>query len=157
MKRILLYVLVMAAALIVPVKSNDVGKLRPVQAVMVSREAGSVIIRTDTDDTGTGTDVLSALENLKATTPAVIYLDTAQFLLLTQDVLEEVQSLRAVMKKDVQVCLANGDVLREETAQFLRVHGQLPQLKTWEKGMDLPILTVMEKRLILEEKNEKNP
>ena len=72
MKRILLYVLVMAAALIVPVKSNDVGKLRPVQAVMVSREAGSVIIRTDTDDTGTGTDVLSALENLKATTPAVI-------------------------------------------------------------------------------------
>lgn len=145
----------MGAVLVAPVKGNDVGKLQPVQAVMASKERNQVVIQTDTGDRGEGKDVLAALENLKATTPATIYLDTAQYLLVTEDALEEVEALRGVLKKNVRICLAQGDVLEKDTARFLRVHGQLPQLKTWKVGQELPLLTTFEKRLIFS-KNKEN-
>ena len=154
MKRILIYVMILAAALLVPVKGNDIGRLRPVQAVMLYKEAQSVVILTDTQDKGKGATAQEALENLKDTTPGIIYLDTARYLLLGESALTEVEQLRSVLKPSVQVCLAEGAVLREETAAFLKAHGQLPQLKDWKNGMDLPVLTTFEKRLILSKKSE---
>ena len=75
MKRIVIYVLILAATLFVPVKGNDIGRLRPVQAVLVYKENQNVLIQTDTEDTGVGQTAKEALQNLKDTTPGVIYLE----------------------------------------------------------------------------------
>lgn len=157
MKRIILYCLILAAALLVPVKGNDVGRLRPVQVVLVKMDGQNVVIETDTQDKGMGETAESALQNLKDTTAGIIYLDTAKFLLVEHEALEQVEQLRDDLKPSVEICLAEGAVLGEDTAAFLRVHGQLPQLRSWEKDADLPLLTTFEKRLILSKKSEISP
>lgn len=157
MKRILLYAIILTAALFVPVKGNDIGRLRPVQAVLVYKEEENVVIQTDTEDTGVGETAKEALQNLEDTTPGIIYLDTARYLLVSEEALSEIEALRDALKPSVEMCLAEGDVLGENTALFLKVHGQLPQLKSWEKGADLPLLTTFENRLILAKKSEISP
>ena len=154
--RKLLYALLIAAVMLVPVKPNDVGALRPVKVVLLTRPAETFVLQTDTGDWGTGKSIAAALENLNATTPGILYLDTARYLLVSEDALDAVQELRDVMKGKVQLCMAESVELTEETAQFLQSHGQLPQLKTWEKGRPLPLLTMVEKRLIFSKKLENN-
>ena len=157
MKRIVIYVLILAATLFAPVKGNDIGRLRPVQAALVYKENQNVVIQTDTEDTGVGQTAKEALQNLKDTTPGIIYLDTARYLLVAEEALPEIEPLRAELKPSVQMCLAEGAVLGADTALFLKVHGQLPQLKSWKEGVDLPLLTTFEKRLILTKKDEISP
>ncbi len=156
MKRWLVYIAFLAAALLIPVQKTDVAKLRPVQVVYLDREDDKVILETDTGDRGIGGNALAALENLKATAPAVIYLDTAKYLLVTNEALADIEILRDHLKESVLLCIAEGEVMREETASYLAVHGQLSQLKQWEMGQPLPVLTELENRLILTKKFEKN-
>lgn len=153
MKRIVLYCLILAAALLAPVKGNDVGRLCPVQVVLLGTDGQNVYLQTDTQDVGVGEDALRALENLKATTAGIIYLDTARYLLVEEQALDQVEPLRKELKKTVKLCLAEGAVLGEDTASFLKTHGCLPSLKAWEKGMELPLLTTFEKRLIFSKKS----
>ncbi len=156
MKRILLYIAAFALALQMPVERVDIARLRPVQVVCLEREGERLVLQTDTGDTGSGTDVASALADLKATTPAVIYLDTAQYLLVSSDAEEAINDLRADLKKNVRICQVQGIIALEEVAAYLTVHGQLPQLKHWQAGQSLPILTGIENRLILTKKSEKS-
>ena len=78
MKRIVLYILLMTAALLAPVERADVGKLRPIETVSVYRENDWVVLRTDTDDVGIGTTAIQALKNMKDSASGIIYLDTAE-------------------------------------------------------------------------------
>ena len=156
MKKMLIYGLLVAAALLAPVRANDVGDLQPVRVVQVSKEAGNILLQTDTGDWGMGENITAALENLKATTPGILYLDTARYLLISEDVQNEISDLRKVMKGNVHLCLAEGAVLGEEIVPFLRSHGQLPQLKNWKAGASLPLLTMREKRWIFSKKSENN-
>ncbi len=156
MKRFLIYVLLIAFAVFIPVKGADVARLRPVQVICVSREEGTLLIRTDTGDFGTGATVTEAISTMKATTPAVIYLDTAQYLLIGEDALDTVDDLRKHLKGSLQTCIAEADALQEDTASFLKVHGKLPKLENVKSGSKMPVLIGIEKRLFLSEKNENN-
>lgn len=151
MKRIVIYIAVLALLTLAPVKSAEIGKLRPVEVVVVHRQEDMLVLSTDTGDVGSGTDALAALENLKATTPGTIYLDTAEYLLLTEGAEDAVQQLRNVLKKSVRVCMADSVVDLKEAAKFLPVHGNLPRLKYWKAGDKLPRLSAVGKRLFLTE------
>ncbi len=147
MKRILIYIAALALLTLVPVKEADIGSLHPLEVVLIYREGDEVVMKTDTGDWGKGTDGLSALKNLKDTTPGTIYLDTAEYLLIGEGAEETVDELRSVLKKSVRVCKADKEVDPQEATDFLSVHGTLPQLKTWKTGGDLPKLTVVAERL----------
>lgn len=151
MKRIVLYIAVLGLLTLAPVKSIDLGNLRPVEVVMVCRQADAVVIATDTEDVGRGTDAAAALENLKATTPGTVYLDTAEYLLVAEDAEDAAEQLRNSLKKSVRVCMAEPEVDLKTAAEFLPVHGDLPQLKNWKTGDKLPCLTVTENGLLLTE------
>ena len=147
MKRIVCYLAALLLLTFSPVEEADIGKLHPVEVVMLYREGNEIVIKTDTDDWGRGADGLAALKNLKETTPGTIYLDTAQYLLLGEGGMEWVEQLRPVLKKTVRVCEAENQIDLQNVTVFLSVHGTLPQLKGWNPGVDLPKLTVVEKRL----------
>lgn len=149
MKRIIVYVAVLVLLALSPVKRMDIGTLHPVEAVMVCGDKGNVLVKTDTGDWGIGSNVEEALENLKETTCGTVYMDTAEYLLIGEDCEEIVDSFRTVMKGRVRICKAESGVNLQKAAQYLSVHGGLPQLKEWRRGEDLPILTVNEKRLNL--------
>ncbi len=149
MKRFLLYAAILILLFLIPVGGTDVARLRPVETVMVYAQDGEIVIRTDTKDFGTGKDSLAAFKNLEATTPGIIYLDTADFLLVTEDALDEIDSLRKYLKKDVQLYCFAGDVDPADASRYLSIHGNGPKLKSWQPGQTLPVVTAAEKRLIL--------
>lgn len=147
MKKILAYVAALGLLMLSPVEEADVGRLHPVEVVMISRDGDEIVMMTDTGDRGKGSDGLNALEDLKKTTPGTIYLDTAQYLLIGEGAEDVVEQLRSVLKKLVRVCKAENEVDLRDAAAYLSVHGDLPQLEVWKMGVDLPKLTVVEKRL----------
>ena len=156
MKRWLLYGLLFAAAVFIPVDSTDVGKLHPVQAVSVGYHNEQVVVKTDTGEIGRGDTPELALENLKQTAPAIIYLDTAEFLLVEENALGFVETMRKFFKSNVQICQIVPEIEAEQAAKHLRVHGKLPKLKQWNTGEMLPVLMLENERIILSENLQKN-
>ncbi len=149
MKRIGIYLALLAALWFVPVKGLEIGKLQPVEVVFVYRSEGQIVIETDTADLGFGITLTEALEDLKLTTPGIIYLDTAEYLLLGNNALDTVEQLRPILKKSVQICTADIGIDLQLAARFLPAHGKLPQLKHYHQGLVLPHLTESKKRLKL--------
>lgn len=147
MRRILLYIIVLAVLLVVPAKGADVGKLRPVETIAIYKEDDAYVIATDTGDLGRGADLIKALQSLKATTPAIIYLDTADYLLVSEQALEEIEALDGKLRNSVQLYLFKGKVNLKDASKFLRVHGDGPSLKAYEKGVKLQTLDCQEERI----------
>ncbi len=156
MKRILLYIVILGAVLAVPAESFDIGKLLPVQVVAVYKENNRVILQTDTEDMGIGDNAIEALQDLKDTAAGIIYLDTAQYLILGEDTAQAVEDLRGELKDSVQLCATEEVLKLTETAAFLDAHGQLPKLKQWETGMELPVLSKTRNSLTFLKKVEKS-
>lgn len=149
MKRAVIYAILLAGVFFAPVEKVDVAKLRPIEIIYVSREDQTVLLQTDTDDLGMGDDALSALENMKQTSPAVIYLDTAQYLLIGPGGEEAALQLKGVLKDNVQLCKTEEQVNLQQAARYLPVHGKLPKFSQWEEGQSLPVLHEQNDRIKL--------
>ena len=93
MKKILLYILLLGAALIIPVEGTDVGKLLPVELVQLDKMGDTVVISTDAGATGTGETVKAAIRDMEKTAAGIVFLDTADYLLVTESAMEEVESI----------------------------------------------------------------
>lgn len=150
MKKIVCYIAILALTCALPVERADVGKLRPIQTVSVSRKGDLVTLRTDTGDMGTGSTAIQALANLKATTPGIVYLDTAQFLLIAHDAKDYAEELRDVLHDNVKLCIADETIDPKAVTQYLAVHDSLPKMKEWQSGIELPVLKQLGERLYLE-------
>lgn len=155
MKRLIFYVLITALVLWIPVQSSDVGKLRPVQVVVIRKQAQQVVILTDTADKGQGNSCALAMQDLHNSTPAAVYLDTAEFLLIGEGAQEDAQYLRGLLKKDVQVYLEENVQDLSLAAQYLSVHGGGTPFSLWEKGAALPVLREEAGRMNLSKNMEK--
>lgn len=136
MKRIVIYILALAAALMVPIEGTDVGKLQPVSVVQLYRDGESVIIETDTGDSGVGGSVEAAFNNLEETTAGVIFLDTADFLLLDSNAAEVIGALETYLKPSIRICLVEEKIDPGQAAQYLAVHRPGVQLKNY-KGQEM--------------------
>lgn len=149
MKRIAIYIVILALLTLAPVQGAELGKMHPVEVVLIYRQEEEVVIATDTEDVGKGKDGLSALEDLKATTAGTIYLDTAKYLLIGDGAEAAVEQLRGYLKKGVKVCRADKTVALEGVAVYLSVHGNLPRLRSWKAGVNLPKLQMEDGRFLL--------
>ena len=130
--RILLYTVILALLLFAPVKRLNIAQLQPVETVAVSVTDGKVMIQTDTKQQGTGETVAEAVQMLEATTPGVIYLDTAQYLLITASAEAYADQLRPYLQGDTKVCIWDGKSSVKEAAQYLRVRSNLPLFRSWK-------------------------
>ncbi len=129
--RKILSVIILLLALVAPVKKLDVAKLQPVETVVIYLKDGAVVLGTDTGDVGQGSTAVEALKNLKGRASSVIYLDTAEYLLIGQNAQNEAEELRPYLKNSVRVGNYNGGDINEETA-YWEVHGDLPKLGSWK-------------------------
>lgn len=130
--RLLLYICILALLPFAPVNRLDVAKLEPVQTVAVSIEEGKVVIETDTKNRGRGRDIREAVEHLETNTPGVIYLDTAQYLLVTEEAMSQLEELKSYMYPSVRVSLWDGKGSVEAAAKFLEIRRDLPRLKDFK-------------------------
>lgn len=149
MKRILIYALVLSAALLVPLRGTDVGKLQPVGLIQLYKEGETVVIVTDSGDSGTGSSVQAAFEDLEQTTSGVIFLDTADYLLLSRDAVSGARELEAYLKPSIRVCFAQKNIDPQQAAAYLAVHSPAVKLKDRSDLHDAPELAQENGRLEL--------
>lgn len=119
--RTVLYILIIISLFFAPVQRLDVAKLQPVEAVAVYTDGETVVLITDTEDTGRGKTAKEALHNLKETTAAVIYLDTAEYLLIAPDAENYIEELKPHFKSSIKVKPYNGGEVKEEV-KYLDAH-----------------------------------
>ena len=117
------------ALLLMAGRGMDIGRLRPVEVVQLYEKAGLLFLKTDTGDVGWGLTIEQAVEKLKETTPAEIYLDTADYLLLEEGTEECIPVLKMYLKSKTKVVYAPEDIDLEEAAAYLRIHGPSKSLK----------------------------
>mgnify|MGYP003299058783 CR=1 FL=1 len=155
MKRIILYIGIVAALFVAPTEQLEVGKLIPVEAAAVYKQNASYVIETNTQNKGIGKTAQEALQNLKDTAAGIIYLDTAKYLLLTEETQDAVEILRENLKPSTQLCKMKRPVPMKEVAKFLDAHDKLPKLKHWKTGTELPVLSPFEDSYVFFEKSRK--
>ena len=150
MKRLTLYALILAFVWIIPVERTDVAKLSPIEVIAVYQTADGVQLQTDTGDFGSGTDAMAALEHMRQTSSAVIYLDTAEFLLIGQGAETASEELREELKDSVKLCGIKDRIQLTNVAAYLELHGSLPVLEQWSEENPLPLLTEKRGRYLLQ-------
>jgi hypothetical protein len=111
-------------------KPLELSKLEPVQTVSVHCEQNKIVLQTDTGSKGVGETLKSAIEDLEEGTPGVIYLDTAQYLLITEAALPYILGMENHLRNSVRVCLWDGKGSLEMADKYLSVRNDLPLLKT---------------------------
>ncbi|MBQ8881360.1 MAG: hypothetical protein IJ030_04210 [Oscillospiraceae bacterium] len=134
--RKLLYAVLLIPLFFVPLNRVNVADLLPVEAVAVYMDGEQVVLETDTAHFGKGESLDEALSRLKEDTPAVVYLDTAEYLLVSPDAVEQVESLRLHLKSSVKVCVCRAEGKVQEAVKYLGIHGDLPKLKNWSAKND---------------------
>ena len=149
MKRILIYALLLGSVLLLTVKGTDVGELVPVELVYVYKEGQLVKIVTDQGEMGAGVTVGQAMENLKETTPGIVFLDTADFLLIDQNARDEINAIKPHLKPTTRVCVLDAEVDLKQAAGYLRIHKPALKLGRVEMKSRLEILRVEAGRFIL--------
>ena len=134
--RRLIYMLLLAALLFIPLQRVNIADLLPIETLAVYMEEGQVVLETDTTHKGIGETVEQALAALKENTSKVVYLDTAEYLLISEDAAEQIEALRAHLKDSVKVavCEAKGKV--KEAAEYLRLHQKMPTLEQWKNKIE---------------------
>ena len=155
MKRIPIYALIAAALLLLPLERTDVADLRPVQTVALYKTPDGYRIETDTEDTGSGKTVDMACRNLMDTTPGVIYLDTADYLLVSEGAIPALGEMDKYLKNGVKVCAVIGEGDLKKVSQFLSVQTGLQPFYRLRSGGGLPILDCRTDRIKFLEKNVK--
>lgn len=119
--RKILYAVLIAATFFVPLERVDVAKLEPVEAVAMDYTNGTVILKTDTGRWGRGATPGEALEDMKTNTPAVIYLNTARFVLVSRQAEECLPLLLPLLRQNITVGGYCGMDVKEELA-YLKTH-----------------------------------
>ena len=151
MRKIILYSLLLVAALLFPVRGTDVGKLLPVELLQLYKEEEMLVITSDAGAAGVGTTVEEAIGNMKATANGNVYLDTADFLLVCGLTPEEVVILKEYLKPTIRICKIDVPTDPKTAAEFLRVHKPQQHLKEWTGENRVQLLSEENGRFILKE------
>lgn len=145
----LIYAAVVAAAVLVPVERSDVGMLLPIETVLVYEEGERVIIKTEMDDLGMGNTLETALQDLEDTTPGIVYLDTAEYLIIGQGGERHVEKMKEILKSNVRVCKTEDKLDLEKATAYLDAHRPEQKLKDYHGASNLQTLTVEQDRIKL--------
>ena len=155
LKKIVIYAVLTAAALLFPARSVQLGKMKPVELIILRENAGEIELITDTGDSGTGGSVPAALRVLKETSSGNVYLDTAVYLLASKDAEMHISELKPYLKGKTLVAQVDGKVDAEKLAEYLAVHRPSVRLKDWTEGCRLETVRKENEKWIIEEKDEK--
>ncbi len=124
-------------------EASDVAKLEPVEVIRLSVRGDAFCVETDTGQLGLGATVEEAFANLKASASGDIFLDTADYLILTTRTAPMVRQMRKILRPACRVCLENGNTDMEIVADFLNIHEpQLSLMQCYREDLRIPILKI---------------
>ena len=103
MRKLILYILVIVSAVLTPSERSDVGKLIPVELVFIYKEDSTIVIETETGDKGNGNTVEEAITDLHQCAAGLIFLDTAQYLLISRECVDQLEVMGRYLKDNTQI------------------------------------------------------
>jgi hypothetical protein len=146
MKKTVLWFLAIAivsAAGFLPFKGTDVSKLQPVEVLVLQYKEGLYTISGEDGLIGYGEDVLSALEDLKATASGEVFLETANYLLISEDCLACIEELSDFLRPACQLYQLEGEGVLASIAKYLENHPSDITLLSYKQNMSqIPRLIV---------------
>lgn len=140
MKRMILYILILNALWFAPLNRIEIANLEPVRGIWLSRYNDQILLQTDTGSQGTGQTLSDALNNLKATSSGIVYLDTAEYLLVSENATGEITALAPYVKKSVRLCKWEGEGELETAVKYANAHKLGTKICHWKTGDKLPKL-----------------
>ena len=149
MRRSIIYVALLAGALLVPTADTELGKMKPVETLSIQHSNGQITLSTDADDFGTGESVAQAVQDLQETTSGMVFLDTTDYLLVGENATSYIRDLAPYIKRSAQVCEIGADVVPKDAGEYLRSHKPETKLKQWKEGIRLQKLVCEHGRLKL--------
>lgn len=142
MKRIVLYCLILALTVFLPVKGEDIEDLEPVQAFWIGKQNEKLVLQTDTGDVGVGDSVQTALQNMKESSAEMVYPDTAQYLFTSKETKSILGQFAPLLRSSVKVCIwEGGDV--KEAVKYAQAHELGCKLRNWKPETELPQIPVI--------------
>lgn len=148
--RKILYIIVLLGLIAVPAERSDVGNLLPIEVISIYKDAHGVQIQTDTGNVGSGADLEDAYHNLKESASRDVYLDTADYLILSGGAKELTPLLTQYLKKGIKVCQVEGQLQIMEAAPYLLTHSPEIRLQDVNKESELQTLRQTEAGFVLE-------
>ena len=131
--RKVLYVALLIPLFFVPLHRVNIADLLPVEAVAIYMDGDQVVLETDTGNKGSGETVEKAVAALKENTPAVVYLDTAKYLLISPDATELIEAIIPYLKTSAKVCVCQAAGRVKDMVEYLEIQRDLPHLKNFLK------------------------
>ena len=131
--RKVLYIALLIPLFFVPLRRVNIADLLPVEAVAIYMDGDQVALETDTGHKGFGSTVENAIRALKENTPAVVYLDTARYLLVSPGAEGWLEDLSLHLKSSVKVCFSQAPERVENMVEYLEIQRDLPRLKNFFK------------------------
>lgn len=113
-------------------RGTDVAKMEPVELVWLMRTDEGIAVQTDTGSTGWGKSVSAAVEDMKQSASGEIFLETAEYILLTDLDEEILPELMALLRPSCKVLFAYGKAKPEDATLFLRSHQKNVTLLDWK-------------------------
>lgn len=101
---------------------RDVGRLEPIGLLQLTETAEGVTVQADTGAAGSGATVGQALSAMQARTAAVIFLETAETVLIPAGKTAWIGELSTLLHPSCAVCIAQTRVPTEKAAAYLRAH-----------------------------------
>jgi hypothetical protein len=153
LKRWLWYIGIVVAVAVLsgkPSVGKDVGKLQPVQVVRLFCPQGRVCLETDTGDLGSGDSLKDALADMKNTTPGEVFLDTADFLIVSPECVDLLPAMMQYLRPSCSVCIEKGKPDMERVGLYLQNHSPDITLMQYRAGVrNLRTLATWEGRMCL--------
>ncbi len=147
MKRIIWMLVLLAAAVFGSrlFGRSDVAKLEPVEVIRVSVQENDILVETDTGQSGRGKDLETAFENLKHRTAGDVFLDTADYVILTNATQKMAGELLDYLRPACRVCVEKGSAELTQAADYLSIHTpQITLMECRQKDVQIPKLVVKE-------------
>lgn len=130
------------AVFLAPSEEADISSLRPVELLSLYKEEGEVYVEADTGDVGRGVDLRSALEDMKATSPGEIFLETADYVMVTEETKAYLPELKKILRPATEIVQTQDRIETAAAAGFLSVHGPGVVLKDCSTESVLPELVI---------------
>lgn len=139
------------ALLLLPQRGAEVGKLLPVETLLIEKQAGQYRVSADTGSAGRGDSLEKAVDALRAEAPGILFLDTADYVLLTGEAEDSMEKLQDYVRPGTRVYKLEGTAELSEIGPFLKTHGpDAPLYRLQKREMQLPKLTAEGEKLRFE-------
>jgi hypothetical protein len=122
-----------------------------VQLLYIYKEEGKIVLETDVGDKGKGENLPDALKNLHVTSEGELFLETVEYLLVTEETKSVILELGDIVRPATNLVVALTDVNVEKVVQYLEIRRPEVTLLDYRTGVkELPELVEKEGRCCLE-------